>query len=602
MSRPVLIHSNNSSLLSLFSETIHFQPSKNSNLDIDSQLTATVEDLIRSNPTIIFIKISLSYNSLELLGIRLAYHIRLSGNNLIEKLPIVFIGEESLDELLILSELSDIFSTRGIYLIKENTKFVKQIFDSTHLYPGIKEIKQFIERINVSPPANYSTHHSITNEWGIFRLSQLFKLDDEIRNNIDKALEKCSALHSLYFKFLRAKSGTHQKFNKGNQKEPSILGIEGKHIVLIDDELDKGWFKLLNTIFTKSGATFSAFRDFSKSSSKDDLLESIQSYLQEPIISSADLFIFDLRLCDEDFNERSYSKLSAILLTKFILRQNPGNQIMIFTASNKIWNYKEAIIESGAMGYAVKESPELNYSRQESSSLYTDFCHTVAKGCKRSHLKKLHLLNEMIKQSAYWKNQIHQEFYDKMASTNGWLDQYFNLLKLDTDKVLNQCLLILFQIFENYKDIWSTDMKSGVGITLRDKSFKKIFTEVTMPSTSSNDQKQAHSFIIPELGNYSFQRKSDESNRILIGVDFVSKEILISSHFSGLDNRFNLTAAALMHYNHNFELEKIRKFIELRFLRSNLSAHDTGKIDTSKRKVEIDDIHFLVGLIHEMGQ
>jgi len=77
MANSILIHNDNSfSIDSIFKDAIKFEP-RFSDIDICIQEDIILE-LINKNYDVIFIKDNLSQNYLELLGLRVAYHIRFS--------------------------------------------------------------------------------------------------------------------------------------------------------------------------------------------------------------------------------------------------------------------------------------------------------------------------------------------------------------------------------------------------------------------------------------------------------------------------------------------------------------------------------------------
>ena len=102
----------------------------------------------------------------------------------------------------------------------------------------------------------------------MFRWCDMLKWPEDIPQIADSGLEG-----SLYFKFLVARFGEHDKFSKKNKYDIKIEGIEGKTILYIDDEYDKGWESILRTIFDYSKANFLCFKGFDKKISCADLIE-----------------------------------------------------------------------------------------------------------------------------------------------------------------------------------------------------------------------------------------------------------------------------------------------------------------------------------------
>ena len=71
-----------------------------------------------------------------------------------------------------------------------------------------------------------------------------------------------------------------------------------------------------------------------------------------------DVIFLDLRLLKEEDKVNQISNISDFTGTK-VLRKikdiNKGIQVIIFTASNKVWNI-EKLLEIGANGYYIKEN------------------------------------------------------------------------------------------------------------------------------------------------------------------------------------------------------------------------------------------------------
>ena len=123
-----LVHHDNVISLDFIDHKIKFQAD---NGDIDKYITESIIPQIKENSIdIIYIKESLSDNYLELYGLRLAYHIRLSSE--LEEyrfLPIVIISE--LDVYL----LNKLTQTAKILFSKNISCSIKhRLFDITNLF------------------------------------------------------------------------------------------------------------------------------------------------------------------------------------------------------------------------------------------------------------------------------------------------------------------------------------------------------------------------------------------------------------------------------------------------------------------------------------
>ena len=79
---------------------------------------------------------------------------------------------------------------------------------------------------------------------------------------------------------------------------------------------------------------------------------------------------------------------SGMKILKKIKNQNKGNQVIMFTASNKAWNMK-ALLEAGADGYYIKESPEYAFPTSYSESNANELVKTINRCLRRGYLREI---------------------------------------------------------------------------------------------------------------------------------------------------------------------------------------------------------------------
>jgi CheY-like chemotaxis protein len=255
-----------------------------------------------------------------------------------------------------------------------------------------------------------------------------------------------------------AKHGKHDRFKKQKKYSIMIEGIKDKNIAYIDDEYNKGWEGILRTLVESNGAKFTCFKEFDKKMSREELLEKIYKFLEQH--SEIDCFILDLRLHEDDFS--SSKDLTGHFVSRKIKELNKGNQIIVFTASNKIWNLKEEIDKIGASAYILKESPDLKLNREKSKELYIEFIHSLKTACSVSYLKDL---------------VCKQEELCKICPTAKLLDNVVNLLILDNatknQDLLSAALLTLVVFVEDF-----------IENQLRYKLFEKQYNELSVDNVS----------------------------------------------------------------------------------------------------------------------
>jgi hypothetical protein len=609
--KKLLIHSNNTS----FSNTALFTLAEQFVFDID--FDKDVDFYINENLTdgslkqklekcdIVFIKVSLSKNYLEYLGLRLAYHIRLT-KSLGTKayMPIVLIAEESFQYLGLTHLEPSILFTKGIYLIKESLEDYQKVlkwFDDGRIKP-LDDFSSFINSISINPPSNYQSHHTIANEWALVRYFSMLEKDDN--NNLYVGLQDklfdLDYLKTLHFKHLEAKVN-RQKFNPNKHTiNPIIRGIENQKIGIIDDEINKGWLEFYSYTLNKSKATAIPFNSFQKDVTKVELISKIENWVIESFKSDdpINIFIIDLRLHDDDFSEHDFDSLTGIQIIKLIKSYNPGIQVVVSTASNKVWNYQKCL-DVGVKYFSIKESPETYSSRNETRASFIHFSKQITDASKHTFLANLfRSINGLRDQNIFNHRKEEKEFADLTFRKNGLLDQIFNLLILDSsnEAIINQCLLIAFQILENYCELsvigsFGCDTSSGNRLSsgsvwTRDHSGPKhIFI-------NQSNQKISSWF---ELVNGRFPFQLQDSNETPVSFNIFESMRLVSSYKSGLDVSSLVKMITILYFRDNISKNEVERVIALRFYRSNVAAHLTGKVKADE-KINAYDISFFINL------
>ena len=609
--KKLLIHSNNTSFnnTELFPLAEQFVFDVDFDKDVDFYINENLTDgglkLKLEKCDIVFIKVSLSKNYLEYLGLRLAYHIRLT-KSLGAKayMPIVLIAEESFQYLGLTHPEPSILFTKGIYLIKEllddYQKALKWFADG-RIKP-LDDFSLFVNSIFVNPPANYQSHHSIANEWALVRYFSMLESDDSniLYVSLQNKIYDLDYLKTLHFKHLEAKAN-RQKFNSKKHTINAILkGIEGKKIGIIDDEINKGWLEFYGYILNKSKATAMPFNNFQKDETKVELIKKIEQWLLEifKLVDPIDIFIIDLRLHDDDFSEQDFQNLSGIQIIKFLKKYNPGIQVVVSTASNKVWNYQKCL-DLGVKYFSVKESPETYNTRSETVASFSHFSNQLSNAVKDVFLAEIFRKIEDLKKNNIF-SKITLEKDKKSANLiiekNGLLDQIFNLLRLDNsdEAIIHQCLLIAFQILENYCELgmvgnFGSDNSSGNrlssgSIWAKDESGPKhIF--INQPN-----QKISTWF---ELVNGRFPFQKEDSNETPVSFNVFESMRLISSYKSGLDISSLVKMITILYFRDNIPKNDVNQIMALRYYRSNVAAHLTGKVKTNYR-INANDISFFI--------
>lgn len=357
MLKPLLIHNDkdNTPAVQIVDNSISFglDISSNADMGIDYYITKKfIPYLISQEFDCLLIKDSLSSNYLDLFGLALAYHVRLS-KELLQKrfVPIVVISDVDGYTLEKIGKQTDILTTQGVYICENRYEAIEHM---------IKEVEQngisiennygpgFLDRISVHEPEDYLSHHGIANEWSIYQWAKYLQIDP---NEIRALEQKMSSL--LYFKYLKAKHPIRSPFTKMQR----VTQGSGK-ILYIDDEWKKGWGTIFEALFPENeDYVFKVHEAKYKDIEVDAIIDSIEKRVKE---FYPDVVILDMRLHEDDFDiDTAPAELSGVKVFQCIKEINPGIQFVIFTASKNSMLLEELYnMDPSIVGYVKKEHPE----------------------------------------------------------------------------------------------------------------------------------------------------------------------------------------------------------------------------------------------------
>ena len=401
------------------------------------------------------------------LSLKIALHIRLSLSELNAKslIPILFVSHSSLNNIILETTVwSHLLATKGIYFSSIDS--IEKIQTEVCAIEGIStnEYKTgFLNIIKILPDENIG-RHSLANIWGVYAMDKTANtnaLIDSVDFNKNKT--------KLYFKYVAAFNYDMSKLNPSLSSlkivgkiyigESNRIDSSNRKILLIDDEADKGWETVLRKIFKTSSAD-----DFVVINEKAQDYENLSAESKNLIENTVfDLYLIDLRLNGiAEENIMDSKDFSGMKVMQKIKSLNQGNQVIIFTASNKVWNLK-ALLDEGADGYYMKESPEFGFSAEFSKQNYLRFQEDVRNCFERKYLRNIWndfnaIANHFEKNkplTKYFPNNLEllrALGYQNLIITE--FDSIFSILKTSNTNKLNMAMISLFKILEFIAEIF----------------------------------------------------------------------------------------------------------------------------------------------------
>lgn len=311
-------------------------------------------------------------------GLRFAFHIRCTVTP--NQLKPIFIYSFVDPVYLYRHELFDILKTKGIYLIPYKKKAFRTAFNYKYTKLNAELLAQEIAKIHLDPPKDYEDSHSVANEWAIYKWATLIQALD---SNIERVINRVE--HRLYFKFLQTCFSSRVS-NPLKQEDLKIMFSGTPKILYVDDEANKGWYEIFCTLLV----------DHNNIADFYYLDIEFHSLAQEEIISKAlrkisdsqiDIVILDFRLHPNDFTTNKSQEITGYKLLKQIKAKNPGIQVIVFSATNKIWNF-QSLQELGVDGFIIKESPFNSADKDFTSEIIRSFTNHLSETIDRIFLKQ----------------------------------------------------------------------------------------------------------------------------------------------------------------------------------------------------------------------
>jgi CheY-like chemotaxis protein len=376
-------------------------------------------------------------------GLRFATHIRCTET--LNRLKNIFIYSFVDYADIIQNEYFDILKSKNVRLIeyKSSSFFKASLLNCEAL--SCDELPVEINKVKLDPPKNYEDNHSISNEWAIYRWAVSI---NAYTPDINRVLNNVN--NQLYFKVLKT---IYPPADIIRLSEHQLkINYEGApKILYIDDEANKGWYEILSNLFSNINKL-----EF------DYLDDEFNSKIQEEIISTSidkikseniDMVILDFRLHPNDFSTDDFSTITGLRLLKEIKKINPGIQVVIFSATNKTWNFQDLQM-NGADGFVLKESPEFSLNPKVTSLLIQKMLLTIEGCLAKTFLKDFFdcykiLKDELIPRKNYKRTDkpLPKEFVDEALK---WLEiSYQQLNSGISQSSLTSSFLFMFSVLEN---------------------------------------------------------------------------------------------------------------------------------------------------------
>jgi len=447
----VFIHNNN--LCEKFENRVLYAQ----NIEVDKYISSNLlKKLEECSPDIIFIKDALTEQYIDLLGLRVAMHIRLS-NGRLKNLPIVIVSELNHIILQKLSPLANILITKNVFLIKNTKKAIKN-FDETLIKPfvGNEYDEKFLNLINIKAPKDYLDDHGISNEWSVYKWSKLLDTKSEKIFSIE---DKANSM--LFYQYAKRKNNINDEMPINHF---DLYPTEEGRILFIDDEWDKGWNDILKKLFERNNhIKFETFKYDFKDKSNFNLIVQVNYKDLRNQIENADVIILDLRLIEQDHDTNTdIGNYSGIKILQKIHEINAGIQVIMLTATSKS-TILEKLYEYKILGYIKKEHPDDIFI--DTTENIEKFVKLIDKGLKNSYLKEIwKTQNSLLDLKIFQDIEMYEDIPiedKKLLELKFAIPQIFTILdsNIESKEKFKFAVLSIFKCFEIICDYFIYEAK-----------------------------------------------------------------------------------------------------------------------------------------------
>jgi len=259
------------------------------------------------------------------------------------------------DKLEALIDIIDFKGSKEEFIIKHEELY-KEAFYPYH------EINNIIEKIKELPQE-------------MIILKEYISFKEEIEEEIKKVIKEQNRIE-FEIRDLLNSNENNNIFSISDLTYSEIkdtIKIKPPKIVFVDDQADQGWSTIFqHIIYGNENESFSVIIP-NIDETIDEIVNKIITTVNK---TNAQLLILDLRLKGESEKNIQIDDISGIKVLKKLKNKKLKCPILITSASNKIWSYKETI-KLGADAYWIKEGLDDQYKIEVSVDNYFRFLELV---------------------------------------------------------------------------------------------------------------------------------------------------------------------------------------------------------------------------------
>lgn len=353
----------------------------------DTSLSNCIQqDLKTTKYDAIYVPLCFGETLSDFMGLRLAMLIRCSKSA--NKLTTIVIYGEAAYQDMITNECFDILKMPGVYYIHSD------FHSFAGILPLLSEISEAeyntgLSNIHLNIPSDIGDNHSVANKWAIHRWAHALNISNE--TDFNSVEDKVT--NSLYFKYLNSLNSFKKNISL-NSKDlaiDSLNCVSKPKVLFVDDQADEGWYEALCCIlYDKNDFELDYIGDELKQKSSDEIVDMVTDRVE---FYSPDIVILDLRLCVSDFTNTKIEDFTGNRVLRAIKQINRGIQVLMFSSTNKVWNYqllssREGNLD-GADGFVVKERPEDSKDPSYTRAIIKYFVSSLSNCCKYTYRKEL---------------------------------------------------------------------------------------------------------------------------------------------------------------------------------------------------------------------